>query len=60
MSAKLTTGDIRKIRQLDRERDYHLERAEQLRRQNIAKMFGISYVHTIQICKYRIHDNILD
>jgi hypothetical protein len=57
---KLTDDDVRLIRALDKEREYHRMMAERLTRLEIAKKFDISYSTCAGVCDYRTYKDVKD
>jgi len=50
---KLTPEDVKLIRALDREREYHRMMADRLTRLEIADKFDVSYTTIVGVCTYK-------
>ena len=57
---KLTPEDVKLIRALDREREYHRMMADRLTRLEIADKFDVSYTTIVGVCTYKTYAEIDD
>jgi hypothetical protein len=57
---KLTPEDVRLIRALDREREYHRMMADRLTRLEIADKFDVSYTTIVSVCTYKSYVDVQD